>query len=49
MAIEEAALGDYPFGTVIVRDGEVLARGHNAASRRRTRRLTAKWSRSAIS
>jgi tRNA(adenine34) deaminase len=29
MAIEEAALGDYPFGTVIVRDGEVLARGHN--------------------
>jgi len=29
MAIEEAALGDFPFGTVIVRDGEVLARGHN--------------------
>ena len=29
MAIEEAALGDYPFGTVIVRDGEVLARGRN--------------------
>jgi tRNA(adenine34) deaminase len=29
MAIEEATLGDYLFGTVIVRDGEVLARGHN--------------------
>jgi tRNA(adenine34) deaminase len=29
MAIEEAALGDYPFGAVIVRDGEVLARGRN--------------------
>jgi len=29
MAIEEATLGDYAFGTVIVRDGEVLARGHN--------------------
>jgi tRNA(adenine34) deaminase len=29
MAIEEAALGDYPFGSVIVRDGHVLARGCN--------------------
>jgi tRNA(Arg) A34 adenosine deaminase TadA len=29
MALEEAALGDYPFGTVIVKDGEVLARGRN--------------------
>jgi tRNA(adenine34) deaminase len=29
MAIEEAALGDYPFGTVIVGDGKVLARGRN--------------------
>jgi tRNA(adenine34) deaminase len=29
IAIEEAALGDYPFGAVIVRDGEVLARGRN--------------------
>jgi tRNA(Arg) A34 adenosine deaminase TadA len=29
MAIEEAVLGDFPFGTVIVRDGEVLARGRN--------------------
>jgi tRNA(adenine34) deaminase len=29
MAIEEAALGDYPFGAVIVRDGDVLARGRN--------------------
>src|SRR5262245_66552316 len=29
MAIAEAALGDYPFGTVIVRNGEVIARGRN--------------------
>ena len=29
MAIAEAALCDYPFGAVIVRDGEVLARGRN--------------------
>ena len=31
LALEEAALGDYPyyFGSVIVRDGEVLARGRN--------------------
>jgi tRNA(adenine34) deaminase len=29
LALEEAALGDYPFGAVIVHDGEVLARGHN--------------------
>jgi tRNA(adenine34) deaminase len=29
MAIEEAALGDYPFGSVIVRHGHVLARGCN--------------------
>jgi tRNA(adenine34) deaminase len=29
MAIEEARLGDFPFGTVIVRDGEVIARGRN--------------------
>jgi tRNA(Arg) A34 adenosine deaminase TadA len=29
MAIAEAALGDYPFGTVIVHDGDVLARGRN--------------------
>jgi tRNA(Arg) A34 adenosine deaminase TadA len=29
IAIEEASKGDYPFGAVIVRDGEVLARGHN--------------------
>ena len=29
LAIEEAARGDYPFGAVITRDGEVLARGHN--------------------
>jgi tRNA(adenine34) deaminase len=29
MAIEQARLGDFPFGTVIVRDGEVIARGRN--------------------
>ncbi|MGA7458072.1 MAG: nucleoside deaminase [Methyloceanibacter sp.] len=29
IALEEAALGDYPFGTVIVGNGEVLARGRN--------------------
>ena len=29
LPIEEAALGDYPFGAVITRDAEVLARGHN--------------------
>ena len=29
MAIEEARQGDYPFGAVIVRNGEVIARGRN--------------------
>ena len=29
MAIEEAQLGDFPFGAVIVRDGAVIARGRN--------------------
>ena len=29
IALEEAALGDYPFGAVIMRNGEVLARGRN--------------------
>jgi tRNA(adenine34) deaminase len=29
LALEEAALGDFPFGAVIVRDGEVLVRGRN--------------------
>jgi tRNA(Arg) A34 adenosine deaminase TadA len=29
MALDEARQGDTPFGTVIVRDGEVLARGRN--------------------
>ena len=49
IAIEEATLGDYPFGTVIVRDREVLARGHNRGKQEKDQRLTAKWSRSAIS
>ena len=35
MAIAEAALGDYPFGTVIVRDGDVLARGRNLGNQER--------------
>jgi tRNA(Arg) A34 adenosine deaminase TadA len=30
LAIDQAKQGDYPFGTVIVRDGEVLASGHNS-------------------
>ena len=29
IAIEEASRGDYPFGAVITRDGDVLARGRN--------------------
>jgi tRNA(Arg) A34 adenosine deaminase TadA len=29
MAIEEARQADYPFGAVIMRDGEVIARGAN--------------------
>src|SRR5215469_15836803 len=29
MAIEEARQGDFPFGAVIVRNGEVIARGRN--------------------
>jgi tRNA(adenine34) deaminase len=29
MAIAEAARGDFPFGTVIVRDGDVLSTGRN--------------------
>lgn len=33
MALDEARQGDFPFGTVIVRDGEVLARGFNSGHR----------------
>ena len=29
MALDEARQGDFPFGAVIVRDGSVIARGHN--------------------
>jgi tRNA(adenine34) deaminase len=29
VALDEARQGDSPFGTVIVRDGQILARGHN--------------------
>ena len=32
MAIDEAAKADFPFGAVIVRDGEVLARGRNSST-----------------
>ena len=33
IALAEAEKGDFPFGTVIVRDGEVLARGFNTGKR----------------
>lgn len=33
MAIDEARQADYPFGAVIVRDGEVIARGANLGRR----------------
>jgi tRNA(adenine34) deaminase len=29
MALDEARQGDYPFGAVVVRDGQVIARGRN--------------------
>ena len=29
LALEEAALGDFPFGAVVAREGSVLARGRN--------------------
>jgi tRNA(adenine34) deaminase len=29
IALDEARRGDFPFGAVIVRDGQVIARGHN--------------------
>jgi len=35
IALEEAARGDYPFGAVIVRNGEVLARGCNLGKQER--------------
>ncbi len=33
LALDEARQGDFPFGAVIVRDGEVLARGFNSGAR----------------
>jgi tRNA(Arg) A34 adenosine deaminase TadA len=33
MALDEARQGDFPFGAVIVRDGSVVARGHNLGRR----------------
>jgi tRNA(adenine34) deaminase len=33
LALAEAAQGDFPFGTVIVRDGKVIAQGHNIGMR----------------
>ena len=33
LALDEAMQGDFPFGAVIVRDGEVLARGFNSGKR----------------
>jgi tRNA(Arg) A34 adenosine deaminase TadA len=35
LALEEAARGDYPFGAVIVRNGEVLAKGRNLGKQER--------------
>jgi tRNA(Arg) A34 adenosine deaminase TadA len=35
LALEEAARGDFPFGAVIVRDGEVLAKGRNLGKQER--------------
>lgn len=32
-ALDEAAQGDFPFGAVIVRDGEIVARGRNAGKK----------------
>ena len=32
IAIEEAKKGDFPFGVVIVKDNEILAKAHNTAS-----------------
>ena len=32
-ALTEAARGDFPFGAVIVRDGDIVARGHNSGVR----------------
>ncbi len=45
IALEEAALGDDPyfFGAVIVRDGEVLARGRNLGTSSRTRPRMPRW------
>ncbi|CAN1724711.1 Nucleoside deaminase [Hyphomicrobium sp. 1Nfss2.1] len=33
LAIEQAKLGDFPFGAVIVRDGKVVAEGFNSGKR----------------
>ena len=32
-ALAEAAVGDFPFGAVIVTDGQIVARGHNSGIR----------------
>lgn len=46
IALEEAALGDYPFGAVIARAGEVLPVAAISESRSTTRPPMARWSRS---
>jgi tRNA(Arg) A34 adenosine deaminase TadA len=33
LAIDQAKAGDYPFGAIIVRQGKVLALGHNSSKR----------------
>jgi guanine deaminase len=49
IAIAEAARGDFPFGAVIVRDGDVLSTGRIWAEPPTIRRRTGKWRRSASS
>ncbi len=43
IAIAEAAKADFPFGALIVRDGEVVSTGRNWAQPPTIRRHTAKW------
>jgi tRNA(adenine34) deaminase len=35
LALEEAAIGDFPFGAVITRNGKVLAKGRNLSKQQR--------------
>ena len=46
MALDEARRGDYPFGTVIVRDNQVIARGRNQGRTKDDPTAMARWRRS---